>query len=305
MKKEKIIITGGTGFLGKSLANFLSEKEYDVIIISRNHPEYFKDFLVSNWDGFSLGNWVEEFENAKAVINLAGKNVNCLKTPENCDEILRSRIDSTKIIGEAMKSVVNPPKIWIQMSTAHIYGDSSSRICSENTTLGYGLAPFVGKKWEKTFYQNLPSDCRDVVLRTSFVIGKNGGALKQLKKIVKLGFGGKTGNGKQGMSWIHEIDFQRIVLEAIQNENYSGIYNVSSPNPTKNETFMKTLRNVLKIPIGFSSPIWMTQIGAKYILKTDAELALYGRFIKPKRLKKEGFKFHFPELKNALENLLK
>ncbi|WP_196889490.1 TIGR01777 family oxidoreductase [Aureivirga sp. CE67] len=304
MKKEKVIITGGTGFLGKSLANYLTEKEYDVVIIARSHPKIFKGKKIAIWDGFSLGEWAKELENAKAIINLAGKSVNCIKTPENCDEILRSRVDSTKIIGEALRTISNPPKIWIQMSTAHIYGDSRNRICDENATLGYGIAPFVGKKWEETFHENLPKNCRGFVMRTSFVVGKNGGALKKLKQITKLGFGGKTGSGNQGMSWIHETDFHRIVLEAIQNDKYSGIYNVSAPKPVSNKVFMKTLREVLKTPISIFSPTWMTKFGAKYFLKTDAELALYGRYIHPKKLEKEGFEFHFPELKNALENLI-
>ncbi|KOF01891.1 cell division inhibitor [Roseivirga seohaensis subsp. aquiponti] len=298
---KRIVITGGTGFLGISLAKFLKEKGFQPILVARHKPDLDFDFV--QWDGVTLGDWCEVLEGASAIVNLAGRSVDCIKTPDHCDEILRSRVDSTKVIGEALKSVKNPPKVWVQMSTAHIYGDSVSQVCDENSSTGYGLAPFVGKAWEKTFLTALPNNTRGVRLRTSFVIGRNGGALTSLKSIVNLGLGGKVGNGKQGMSWIHEFDLNNLIYEVITNDKYNGFYIASAPNPVSNQKFMKELRKKMNPFIGLSLPPFMIKFGAKYIFKTDPELAIYGRYVKSRRLKDEGFAFKYPDLSQALENL--
>lgn len=301
--KKKIVITGGTGFIGLSLANQLKENDYDVVLIARNKPKHV-DFSFASWNGYELGDWVSVLENAYAIVNLAGKTVDCIKTPENCDLILRSRVDSTKIIGKALKTLTNPPKIWVQMSTAHIYGDPPSVICTEDASIGLGLAPTVGKAWEEAFFEAIPEGTRGVRLRTSFVIGKNGGALSSLKRIVKLGLGGTVGSGTQGMSWIHEFDMNNIIIQAIENKNYQGFYIASAPNPVSNKVFMKELRKHLRIPIGFPAPAFITRFGARYIFKTDPELALYGRYVKSKRLEEEGFEFKYPTLNEALNDLI-
>lgn len=298
---KRIVITGGTGFLGISLAKFLKEKGFQPILVARHKPDLDFDFV--QWDGVTLGDWCEVLEGASAIVNLAGRSVDCIKTPDHCDEILRSRVDSTKVIGEALKSVKNPPKVWVQMSTAHIYGDSVSQVCDENSSTGYGLAPFVGKAWEKTFLTALPNNTRGVRLRTSFVIGRNGGALSSLKRIVNLGLGGKVGNGNQGMSWIHEFDLNNLIYEVITNDKYNGFYIASAPNPVSNQKFMKELRKKMNPFIGLSLPPFMIKFGAKYIFKTDPELAIYGRYVKSRRLKDEGFAFKYPDLSQALENL--
>lgn len=298
---KRIVITGGTGFLGISLAKFLKEKGFQPILVARHKPDLDFDFV--QWDGVTLGDWCEVLEGASAIVNLAGRSVDCIKTPDHCDEILRSRVDSTKVIGEALKSVKNPPKVWVQMSTAHIYGDSVSQVCDENSSTGYGLAPFVGKAWEKTFLTALPNNTRGVRLRTSFVIGRNGGALSSLKRIVNLGLGGKVGNRNQGMSWIHEFDLNNLIYEVITNDKYNGFYIASAPNPVSNQKFMKELRKKMNPFIGLSLPPFMIKFGAKYIFKTDPELAIYGRYVKSRRLKDEGFAFKYPDLSQALENL--
>ena len=301
---EKVIIFGGTGFIGLSLAKHLAEKGIKPILVARNRPKKATGFDFVQWDAFSLGEWMHAIEGTKAIVNLTGKTVDCIKTPDNCDLILRSRVDSTKIIGEALRQLKNPPKTWIQMSTAHIYGDPPSQLCTEKSSTGYGLAPFVGKSWEKAFSEAIPEGVRGVRLRTSFVIGKNGGALAELKRITKLGLGGKAGSGKQGMSWIHEFDMNEIIFQSIQNENYKGFYIASSPNPVSNQELMRQIRKVLKMPFGLTAPEFMLRFGAKYIFKTDPELVLYGRYVKSERLEKEGFQFKFPHLKEALKDLL-
>ncbi|KYG78913.1 epimerase [Roseivirga echinicomitans] len=298
---KRIVITGGTGFLGISLAKFLIEKGFQPILVARHKPDLDFDFVL--WDGVNLGDWCQVLEGATAIVNLAGRSVDCIKTPDHCDEILRSRVDSTKVIGEALKSVKNPPKVWVQMSTAHIYGDSVAQVCDEGSSTGYGLAPFVGKAWEKAFLAALPENTRGARLRASFVIGRNGGALSSLKRIVNLGLGGKVGEGKQGMSWIHEHDLNDMIHEAIVDHKYDGFYIASAPKPVSNQEFMKELRSRMRPLIGLSLPLLMVKFGAKYIFKTDSELAIYGRYVKPARLVDQGFVFKYPDLSQAFDNL--
>lgn len=299
---ERIIITGGTGFIGLSLAHFLRDKGYQPVLVARHKTEENFDFV--QWDAVTTGDWVKVLEGAKAVVNLAGRTVDCIKTPDNCDVILRSRIDSTKALGKAFRLVKNPPKIWVQMSTAHIYGDPPVQLCTESSTFGYGLAPFVGQAWEKAFLEVLPEGVRGVRLRTSFVIGKNGGALGSLKTIVKLGLGGKVGHGQQGISWIHEYDMNAIIYEAIVNEKFDDYYIASSPNPVSNQVFMQELRRRMKIPFGLPSPEFMVKLGSKYLFNTDHELVTCGRYVKSERLEEMGFQFKYPILSDALEDLV-
>lgn len=302
---EKVIIAGGSGFIGLSLAVHLKQKGIRVIILGRSEISDSKNLEFVKWDGMNVGSWAESLEGALAIVNLSGKSVDCVKTPDNCDEILRSRVESTKVIGKALQTLKNPPKVWVQMSTAHMYGDSVHVTCTESSATGYGLAPFVGKAWEDAFLNSLPEGIREVRLRTSFVIGRNGGALKKLARIAKLGLGGTVGSGKQGLSWIHEFDINEFIYQAIENTNFSGAYIISAPNPVTNAVFMKTLRKTLGIPFGISSPAWLTRLGASVVFKTDPDLALYGRFVKSERLEKEGFVFKFPTIELAMKDLLK
>jgi uncharacterized protein (TIGR01777 family) len=233
--------------------------------------------------------------------------VNCIKTPDNQDEILRSRVESTLVLGEAVRVAKLPPPVWLQMSTAHIYGDPPSVVCNEDSVEGIGFAPTIGRAWEAAFKESkLPSQ-RGVIMRTSFVVGRDrgagAGALGTLGLIAKLGLGGKVGKGTQGMSWIHEHDLNAIFLEAIANDSMSGIYIASAPNPVSQVDFMRTLRKVIRMPIGLPAFEWMVRLGAPLVFRTDPELALYGRYVVSKRLAKEGFSLQFPTLEAALKDL--
>ena len=301
---QKILIFGGTGFIGSSLADYLASKGLQPILIARHAPDSAVRHEYRLWDAISVGDWASELEGARAIVNLAGKTVDCIKTPANCDLILRSRTDSTLAIGKALKQIKNPPPVWVQMSTAHIYGDPPTQLCTEDSSYGYGLAPFVGKAWEAAFLKSLPSHMREVRLRTSFVIGKNGGALQSLRQIVRLGLGGTAGSGTQGMSWLHEYDMNNLIYSAITEEKYSGVYIASAPHPVSNRDFMRLLRKKMKMPIGLPTPAFMIKIGAKLLFKTDPELILYGRYVKSARLEKEGFQFKFPTLEAALSDLV-
>lgn len=196
---EKILLFGGTGFIGLALADALKEEGFEPVLIARHRPEACAH-LFRLWEPGVLGVWVDDLEGAHALINLAGKSVNCIKTPDKKDLILRSRLMATRTIGRALEKVERPPKLWIQMSTAHIYGDSEETVCDEDSSLGYGFAPYVGKSWEREFYAAKPTSCRGVVLRTSFVLGTHGGALPDLQRLVRLGLGGRVAHGRQGIS---------------------------------------------------------------------------------------------------------
>jgi len=302
---KQVLIFGGTGFIGRSLAKHLKERDFSPVLLGRNKPKEEIEFQFRKWDAISVGDWVELLSESVAVVNLAGRTVDCIKTPENCDVILKSRVNATRAIGEAYKLVDKYPPVWVQMSTAHIYGDPPSEVCNEESSTGYGLAPFVGKAWEQAFHMAKPKDVRGVILRTSFVVGRNGGALKSLSNIVRLGLGGTVGSGKQGMSWIHEYDMNEIIHQSIINKAYEGIIIATAPNPVSNKEFMKTLRKKMRMPIGLPAPAFLTRIGAKLIFKTDPELALYGRYVVSKKLEKLNYKFEHPMLDQALENLLR
>lgn len=300
---NQVIITGGTGFLGLNLAKFLKEKGYEPVVISRNKPRNPLPYQHLQWDSRTVGDWKDALDGSLAIVNLAGRTVDCIKTPDRCDEILRSRVESTLAIGKAVRAIENPPKIWVQMSTAHIYGDPPTLRCDEDAAFGYGLAPFVGKAWEAAYAEAILPNMRQVILRTSFVLGRTGGALKSLAKIARLGLGGKVGSGQQGISWIHEDDMNALFFRAITDENMKGAYMTTAPNPVSNKAFMKALRKALKVPIGLPATEWMTRIGARLFFNTDPELALYGRYCISKRLKEEGFEFKFPEIEGALKSI--
>jgi uncharacterized protein len=304
-----VVIAGGSGFLGLSLATHLANKGWPVVVLSRNPPRLEGPWRHVRWDARNLGEWSRAINGASGLVNLVGRSVDCLKTPDHQDEILRSRIEATRALGLAIRSVDTPPPVWVQMSTAHIYGDPPNVTCTEDSPFGYGLAPFVGQTWESEFSQAVLPTQRGVVLRTSFVIGRDrgagGGALARLLSLVRFGLGGRIGSGTQGMSWIHEADLNRLFERALTDDRMKSAYIASSPNPVSQREFMKTLRRVAGIPIGLPAFSWMVRIGAPLLMRTDPDLALYGRYVVSKRLEEEGYEFQFPDLENALRDLLK
>lgn len=306
--QKRIVIAGGSGFLGISLATTLTSQGYQVTILSRSAPRPSGPWQHVAWDGRSLGDWQNSLENAAGLVNLAGRSVDCIKTPDHQDEILRSRVESTRILGQAMRCLRQPPPVWVQMGTAHIYGDPPTAVCHEDSSLGVGLAPTVGQAWEAALKESILPTQRAVVLRTSFVLGQDrgtgSGALARLLTIVRWGLGGRIGSGTQGMSWIHETDMNRLFLRALEDETMQGVYIASSPNPVSQTEFMRTLRQVLGISIGLPAFAWMVRLGAPLVLRTDPELALYGRYVVSRRLAEENFAFSFPNLENALRDIL-
>lgn len=300
---RRVVIAGGTGFLGTSLARVLVERGDDVVVLGRSKPKGAGVGRFVRWDARTTEGWGELVDGADAVVNLAGRTVDCIKSPDHCDEILRSRVEATLAVGQAVRSARVPPRVWVQMSTAHIYGDPPEVVCDEGSAFGYGLAPIVGKAWEAAYEETKPEGVRGVVLRTSFVLGHGGGAMRRLSKLARLGLGGRIASGKQGMSWIHEADMNRLFLRSIDDETMTGAYIATAPNPVSNAEFMRELRRAVGMPIGLPAPAFGVRLAAPLFLRTDPELALYGRYCVPKRLQVEGFEFRYLTIREAMADL--
>lgn len=256
-----------------------------------------------HWDARTPGEWAGELEGAAGVVNLAGRSVDCIKSADHCDEILRSRVESTRAVGRALERAATPPPVWVQMSTAHIYGDPPEVWCDEDSAFGYGLAPEVGRAWERACRDHGPEGIRRVLLRTSFVLGAGGGAMRRLLLLARLGLGGTIGHDRQGMSWIHARDMNRVFERGLFDDSMRGAYLATAPDPVSNKVFMKALRRAIRMPIGLPAPAFGVKIAAPLVLRTDPELALYGRYCVPRRLLDEGFTFEFPALAGALNDL--
>lgn len=207
-----------------------------------------------------------------------------------------------------MRLLKSPPPVWVQMATAHIYGDPPTAVCDEDSALGYGLAPTVGRAWEAAFHEAALDSQRKVILRTSFVVGRDrgagGGALSRLRTLAKWGLGGTVGSGTQGMSWIHEVDMNRLFERSIADAGMSGVYIATAPNPVPQREFMAHLRKAIGMPLGLPAAAWMVRLGAPLLMSTDPELALYGRYVISRRLRQAGFEFRFPQLGPALADLV-
>jgi uncharacterized protein (TIGR01777 family) len=299
----RIVIAGGSGFLGGNLARHLVGLGCEVVVLSRHPSGEESRWLHARWDARTLGDWVRHLDGAAALVNLTGRTVDCIKTPDHCDEILRSRVESTEVLGRALQQVDLLPGVWVQMGTAHIYGDPPEVVCDEDAAFGYGLAPFVARAWEEAFARSVPARMRQVVLRTSFVLGRAGGACLRLAKLVRWGLGGTVGHGRQGLSWIHEEDMNRLFARALSDESMHGAYLATAPNPVSNAVFMREMRSALGAPIGLPARDWMVRIAAPLLLRSDPELALYGRYCVSRRLREERFEFKFPEIGPALKDL--
>jgi uncharacterized protein len=300
---KRIVIAGGNGFLGTSLAKHFQNKSESIIIVSRTPIQPFGNISWQKWDGETIGDWAKVVNGADVLINLAGKNVDCRYTEENKKSIYDSRLKSTHVVGEAVQACSTPPKVWLNASSATIYNDSREKLMSEtNGDIGDDFSMDVCKQWEATFNKFNSPDFRQITMRISIVLGWDGAALPALRNLVRFGLGGSQGNGTQYCSWIHVNDFCRAVEWLIANTSASGVYNVTAPAPLPNKDFMSTLRKAMHMPFGLNSPKWMLEFGA-FFLRTETELVLKSRKVYPKRLLDEGFVFEFPELHNAAAEL--
>lgn len=301
---KKLIIAAGTGFLGKVLTNHFKDKFGEIIILTRGKSKTNHNIRYVNWNAKTFSGWETELENADILINLAGKSVDCRYTEENKKEILLSRIQSTKILNKAVLNCKTPPKHWLNSSTSTIYRFSLDKQMDEiEGEIGNDFSMNVAQSWEKAFFKTETPNTLKTALRTSIVLGKNGGAFIPLKTLAKIGLGGKQGKGNQFISWIHEEDFANAVNFIIQKE-ITGVVNIVSPNPISNAEFMKKLQKVVDFPFGIPINAFLLKIGAA-IIRTETELVLKSRNVIPKRLLDSGYKFKFGNLDIAFQNLLR
>jgi len=297
----KIILAGGSGFIGQILAAHFIGKGDEVVVLTRGGNRVVNNVRYVNWNAETIGNWVAELENCDVLINLNGKSVNCRYNNKNKKEILDSRVNATRILGEAIRMVGTPPKLWINAASATIYRHAEDRPQDEYTgELGKGFSVDVCKQWEAAFFEQDTPGVRKIGLRIAITLGSNGGVMPYYFNLAKFGLGGRQGNGKQYFSWIHEHDLTGIIDFLIDYKELEGIFNVSSPNPVQNHQFMRVVRNVMRTPFGLPATKWMLAIGTR-LLGTEAELVLKSRWVVPTKLQEAGYVFKVTYINDAVK----
>ncbi|RYU75636.1 TIGR01777 family oxidoreductase [Hymenobacter persicinus] len=300
--QPKFVLAGGTSFLGRHLQRYFEQLNYRVIVLSRarrmapNHVA---------WDGRTLGPWAAELENAVALINLAGRSVDCRYTEANQREILTSRLDSTRVLGQAVARCHTPPLVWLNSSTATIYDDTRADAPANTEArglLGRGFSVRVATAWEEAFRAAKAPRTRKVALRTSIVLGTDGGAFPVLTKLAKLGLCTPQGGGDQWVSWLHIDDFCRAVEFLAFQTTESGAFNVCAPVPLPNRDFNALLAQRFRPWLRLPQPRWLLELGA-FALRTETELILKSRKVVPARLLELGFQFSYPTAAQAVAAL--
>lgn len=296
MAAPKIVLAGGTGFTGKYLARKYAQAGYTVHIIARSPG------CIAWHDTAKID---EAINGAALLINLAGKSVDCRYNAKNKKAIYDSRIDTTRILGEAVLRSKNPPPVWMNSSTATIYRHAEDRPMTESTgEIGTGFSVGIATSWEKTFFDFKTPATRQVALRMAIVLGKDGGVMKPLTNLVRFGLGGHQGSGKQLFSWIHIEDLARIITFLHEHPEITGAVNCAAPGPVTNKAMMQALRNTLRVGFGLPSPRLLLEIGAVFI-RTETELVLKSRWVLPERLEQAGFTFTYPKIENAFEEIIR
>ena len=308
----KVVIPGGTGQVGTLLARYFHEAGADVVVLSRRPTT--QSWRVARWDGATPGDWQREIDGSDIVINMAGRSVNCRYSEANRREILESRVQSTRAVGQAIAQAKRPPRLWLQASTAtiyaHTYGianDERTGIIGGNESTAPGSWRFsieVARAWEREFDNVTLDRTRKIALRSAMTLSPDaGGIFETLLKLARRGLGGSAGDGRQYLSWIHYVDFLAAVRWLIDHEDIDGVVNLASPNPMPNAEFMRTLREACGVPFGLPAPMaWMLELGA-VLMRTETELILKSRKVVPARLLEGGFVFRFPTWRDAALDL--
>jgi uncharacterized protein len=306
----KVIIPGGTGQIGTVLAQAFHARGDEVIVLSRGPHQ--AEWRVVKWDAKTLGDWAAELEAADVVINLAGRSVNCRYNAENRKLITESRVKSTQVVGEAIARALRPPRVWLQASTATVYAHTYDKANDEATSVigcsvdapdTWRFSNDVVTSWERAANEADTPNTRKVLLRSAIVLSPDqGGAFDMLLRLVRLGLGGRAGDGRQYVSWIHDQDFIRSILWLIDHDEIEGPVNLAAPTPLPNSDFMEALRAAWGIRAGLPATKWMLEIGA-FLLRTETELIMKSRRVVPGRLVDGGFAFQFPTWAEAAQDL--
>jgi uncharacterized protein len=314
-RSVKIVIPGGSGQVGAVLTKDFQIAGHEVVILGRGVQATLHGARHVQWDAKTLSAWSKEIDGADAVINLAGRSVNCRYTPENRRLITDSRVESTRIVGEAIASAKNPPRAWLQASTATIYAhrfdapnDDATGIIGGNEPNAPDTWVFsigVAKAWEAALEAANTPNTRKVALRSAMVMDPfKDGIFDTLLKLVRYGLGGDMGSGNQYISWIHDSDFTRAIQFILERQDLTGAINISSPNPLSNHDFMRQLREAWGTRFGLNSTNWMLEIGT-LLMQTETELVLKSRRVVPSRLLETGFEFKHPDWHKAAIDLVK
>lgn len=316
MKNKKIILAGGTGFIGQELCNYFG-RENAIVVLTRHIKEHNSNTFGENnvssevakniryvkWNGITLEEWAKEIDGADMVINLAGKSVNCRYTEKNKKEIFDSRINATAVIAKAIQQAIKPPTLWINAASATIYPHAATEPRDESfSDFADDFSVQVCKLWEKTFNEQRTPFTRKVALRMAITLGA-GGVMIPYFNLLKFGLGGRQGNGKQMYSWIHIEDTCRMIEWIFEHTEIEGTYNCSSPGVVNNETFMATLRKATGNVIGLPAYEWMLSIGAA-LIATETELILKSRWVLPIKITKAGFQFKYEKLEDAVNSII-
>ncbi len=302
---KRIILAGGTGTIGKILQEHFVRQGHDVVVLTRRPAIQEQPIArMVEWDGRSRGTWWRELEGADALINLAGRSVDCRYTPENRAAILNSRLESTHALGEAMLAIASPPPLWINLSSATVYRHAEDRPMNEDTgELGDDFSPQVVKAWENEFFRHARQGVRQVAVRCAIVFSGKGGAFPRYAQLVRWGLGGRHGSGRQFVSWVHEDDVARFFQWVTEEPRADGILNLAAPNPIPELELLSAMRARIKPWIALPAAEWMLRIGAR-IIGTETELILKSRRVVPGRALRLGFTFKHPLLGGALDDLL-
>ncbi|ABF39629.1 conserved hypothetical protein [Candidatus Koribacter versatilis Ellin345] len=307
----KIVIPGESGQVGTILARAFHRDEHEVVVLSRRAQV--QPWRVIVWDGAALGDWAKELDGCDVVINLAGRSVNCRYSEANRKEILDSRVLSTRVVGQAIANAGRPPRVWLQASTATIYShrydgpndEISGLLGGEepNAPSSWRFSIEVARAWEGAFHEAKTVHTRKVALRSAMTLSPDrGGVFDALVGLMRHGLGGRAGDGRQFMSWIHYEDFVAATGWLIDHDDIEGIVNVAAPAPLPNAEFMRALRAAFGMPLGLPASKRMLEIGAVF-LRTETELILKSRRVVPTRLLDHGFKFRFPTWSDAAGHL--
>ena len=303
MSYKKIVIAGGTGFLGKLLLPEILNIYDEVVVLTRKRAIGTDQLRYVTWDAKTFSGWESELDGADVLINLTGKCVDCRYTETNKLKILNSRLNATHILQKAVDACVYPPKVWLNASSATIYRDATDREQSETSgELGEGFSVEVCKEWEKAFFTSVKNvQTRKIALRIGIVISNKGGAFPKLKTIAQMGVKW-LGSGAQKMSWIHEKDFVRGIFHLIHHPTLEGSINLTSPQPLTNKQFIELIHQKYSLPSLVSIPQAILEFGA-FFIRTETELILKSRWVVPSILLQSGFTFELPDWKHALQNL--
>ena len=309
MNARRMVIAGGSGFLGGVLADYFRKLGWEIVILSRKSHPTTPGIRYGVWNGATLGDWARDLDGADALVNLAGLSVNCRYHARNRQQILDSRLDSTRVLDEAIASCARPPRVWLNSSTATIYRHNFGPAWDESGEIAGSpeakdiFSVEVATAWEKVFNETKTPATRKVLLRSAMVLGLGGNSVfPALRRLVRLGLGGKMASGRQYVSWIHQADYCRAVEWLVTHDDIYGPVNIAAPNPLTNADMMRTLREVCRMPIGLPAKLWMLETGA-FVLRTETELIIKSRRVVPGRLSKAGFQFRYPFMRDAFEDL--